>query len=107
MRGKVYYDQKFAGIVERNDGEYRFTYDQDYLTHAEAFPISLTLPLRNEPYRSRVLFAFFDGLIPEGWLLDIAVKNWKLSSSDRFLLLLSVCNDCIGAVRVLLDEEKI
>lgn len=42
----------------------------------------------------------FDGLIPEGWLLDIAMKNWKLNHDDRFGLLLTVCKDSIGDVRI-------
>ena len=104
MHGKVYFDEKFAGILERGDGEFLFTYDPSYLTAPCALPISLTLPLRSEPYISRTLFPFFDGLIPEGWLLDLAVKNWKINPNDRYSLLLTVCNDCIGAVRVIGEQ---
>jgi len=50
------------------------------------------------------LFSFFDGLIPEGWLLDIAEKNWKLDPRDRMGLLLACCRDCIGAVSI--EEER-
>jgi serine/threonine-protein kinase HipA len=46
------------------------------------------------------MFPFFDGLIPEGWLLDVAEKSWKLNSRDRMGLLLACCKDCIGAVSV-------
>jgi serine/threonine-protein kinase HipA len=46
------------------------------------------------------LFPFFDGLIPEGWLLDIAVDHWKVKANDRFELLLTTCRDSIGAVTV-------
>jgi len=46
------------------------------------------------------LFPFFDGLIPEGWLLDIAEKNWKLDMRDRMSILLVTCRDCIGAVSI-------
>jgi HipA-like protein len=45
----------------------------------DARPVSLTLPIREAPYLSRVLFPFFDGLIPEGWLLDIAEKTGNLT----------------------------
>jgi len=47
------------------------------------------------------LFAFFEGLIPEGWLLDIAVTTWKINKNDRMGLLLACCRDCIGAVSVI------
>ena len=63
-------------------------------------PISLTLPLQEKPFTSKILFPFFDGLIPEGWLLDIAQNNWKLNPRDRMGLLIACCKDCIGAVSV-------
>ena len=53
-----------------------------------------------QKYFSNVLFPFFDGLIPEGWLLEIAVQKWKLNRKDRMGLLLTVCEDTIGAVSV-------
>jgi serine/threonine-protein kinase HipA len=46
------------------------------------------------------MFPFFDGLIPEGWLLVIAQKTWKVDARDRMGLLLTVCRDPIGAVHV-------
>lgn len=75
-------------------------YDKAYAAQLNARPVSLTLPVREAPYSSNVLFPFFDGLIPEGWLLDIAEKNWKLNPRDRMGLLLACCKDCIGAVSV-------
>lgn len=101
--GKVFFKNFYAGIVWQDDGadeEYGFEYDINYLAKRDAEPVSFTLPLRREPYKSRVLFPYFDGLIPEGWLLDITVKNWKLNPTDRMQLLLTACKDCIGAVSV-------
>lgn len=46
------------------------------------------------------MFPFFDGLIPEGWLLVIAQKTWKVDPRDRMGLLLTVCKDPIGAAHV-------
>jgi serine/threonine-protein kinase HipA len=63
-------------------------------------PISLTLPLQEKSFTNKILFPFFDGLIPEGWLLDIVQNNWKLNPRDRMGLLLACCKDCIGAVSV-------
>ena len=67
--------------------------------------MSLTLPLSDEPYHETVLFPFFDGLIPEGWLLNIAESSWKINQRDRMSLLLACCKDCIGAVSVIPVEE--
>lgn len=33
-------------------------------------------------------------------LLGIVERNWKIDGKDRFALLLTACNDCIGDVRV-------
>lgn len=75
--GFVRVQGKYAGRLQETDNGYRFQYDADYLQTANALAVSLTLPLRAEPYESHTLFPFFDGLIPEGWLLQVAVDNWK------------------------------
>jgi serine/threonine-protein kinase HipA len=103
-RGRVYFQDKFAGIITEDDNGYTFCYDEKYLNDAEAKVISLTMPLRKEPYHSPGMIPFFDGLIPEGWLLGIAEVNWKTNPQDRMGLLLKFCNNNIGAVRV--TEEK-
>ena len=99
-KGIVYYNNIECGIILENDDGYIFRYDQNWLEDPLAKPISLTLPLQKEEFFSKTLFSFFDGLIPEGWLLEIAVNKWKLNRKDRMGLLLTVCNDTIGAVSV-------
>jgi serine/threonine-protein kinase HipA len=89
-----------AGWLWQDENGYHFVYDEWYRTVLDAEPISKTMPIRETPYTSKVLFPFFDGLIPEGWLLQIAEKNWKLNPRDRMGLLLACCKDCIGAVSV-------
>lgn len=96
---------QLAGILTEEDEDYTFAYDEGYLARRDALPISRLLPLRKEPYRDKRLFPFFDGLIPEGWLLDIAEKTWKLDARDRMGLLLACCRDCIGAASVLPVDE--
>jgi len=101
-------DKQMAGWLTQDDAGYHFEYDTTYLSQQDARPISLTLPLREAIYTSNILFPFFDGLIPEGYLLDIAEKNWKLNPRDRMGLLLACCKDCIGAVSVeeVKEEDK-
>lgn len=100
-QGKVYYKNHLAGIVtETDDGQYIFQYDNQYvMDHPDNF-ITFTMPVRAEPYTEQRLFPFFEGLIPEGWLLEIASRHWKINRSDRMGLLLACCKDCIGAVSV-------
>lgn len=106
-QASVLYDKLVAGkLTETDDGEYIFQYDPVYVEGKESEPITLTMPIRLEPYTDKRLFAFFEGLIPEGWLLDIASKNWKLNPNDRMGLLLACCQNCIGAVSIHAIEEK-
>ena len=97
-----------AGILTEDENGYTFQYTPEFLASDKAEAISLTLPLTKQPYQNKVLFPFFDGLIPEGWLLNIAEKNWKIDGRDRMSLLLACCKDCIGAVGVepLFKEEE-
>lgn len=99
---------QMAGWLTQDDTGYHFEYAPAYLSQTDVKPVSLTLPLQEKVYTSNVLFPFFDGLIPEGWLLDIAEKNWKLNPRDRMGLLLACCKDCIGAVSVeeVKEEDK-
>src|SRR5690606_36506540 len=102
---KIHFQDQLAGILIEGDNGYSFCYVKDYLNSGHPKAISLTLPISEHPYHSKVLFPFFDGLIPEGWLLEIGEKNWKLNPRDRFELLINLCRDTIGAVSVIPMEE--
>ena len=82
-----------AGILTEDEDGYTFQYDTEFLQSDVAEAVSLTLPLTEKAYHDK-------GLIPEGWLLDIAEKNWKIDARDRMSLLLACCKDCIGAVGI-------
>lgn len=99
-KGLVYIQNACAGSIAETEEGYTFAYHTDYLGNEKAPSVSLTLPLRETEYRSTILFPFFDGLIPEGWLLSIVSRNWKIDLTDRFGLLLSACKDCMGDVSI-------
>jgi len=103
---KIYVENNLAGeLIEEVEGDYTFLYSSDYLEDPFSKNVSLTLPKRSDVYRSATLFPFFDGLIPEGWLLDLGIINWKLNPHDRMGLLLTLCKDCIGNVSVISYDE--
>ena len=104
--GSVFFKNEFAGIIQETDDGFEFHYTEEYLSNPLSKPVSLTLPLQQKAYTSKVLFPFFDGLIPEGWLLTIAVSNWKIKPNDRFGLLLTLCKDCIGCVSITAKEME-
>ena len=104
-RAEILLQDHSVGMLEELEHGYRFSYRSEHLQNPQALPVSLTLPLREEPYEDKRLFPFFDGLIPEGWLLQIAETTWKLDPRDRMGLLMACCRDCIGAVGVIPMKE--
>ena len=102
-QANIFMHNKLAGVLTEDENGYTFQYDEEYFVKESSTPISLTFPMGSEfnfPFTSNVLFPFFDGLIPEGWLLDVAERSWKINPKDRMGLLMSCCKDCIGAVSV-------
>ena len=96
----VYVRETLAGVLRETDEGYSFAYDEKYLMAPGSTNVSLTLPKQSAEYTSKTLFAFFDGLIPEGWLLSVVTHNWKLDPADRFGILLVACHDPIGNVSI-------
>ena len=105
-KANVFLKDKIAGYLSETEDGYEFVYDAEYLKDKDSEAVSLTLPLSNKPYVSSVMIPFFDGLIPEGWLLEVAEKNWKLNQRDRMGLLLACCKDCIGAVSIVESQNN-
>ncbi len=104
--GKVYCRGALAGRLEEGPEGYRFTYDAGYLASARPRPISLTLPIRGEPYTSRYLPPFFFGLLAEGILKETQCRKLKLDENDHFGRLLKTAHsDTIGDVTVVEEQE--
>lgn len=105
-KAKVFVNNDFAGtLVETDEGHFIYEYDDNYLLNPNNKSVSLTLPKEKQRHFSKTFFPFFDGLIPEGWLLDLGVKNWKINPHDRMGLLLHLCSECIGNVSIQSDER--
>ncbi|HEV7382535.1 MAG TPA: HipA N-terminal domain-containing protein [Dyadobacter sp.] len=101
-QAKIFYGDIQAGrLTETDDGLYEFQYLEQYIQNYPNQFLTFSMPVVATVYKDKRLFAFFDGLIPEGWLLDIASKSWKVNVNDRMGLLLACCQNCIGAVSVI------
>ncbi len=102
MKGEVYNNGVFAGILERDAaGAYIFTYDAHYFATKENPPISLTLAKSSRQHRSEYLFPFFYGLLSEGVNKDIQCRLLKIDEQDDFTRLLETAgDDTIGAITV-------
>lgn len=98
-RAKVYLNDTLCGILTEDHEGYHFQYTAEYVATGSA-PLAPTMPLKTEEYVKEFMFPVFDGLIPEGWMLDIVDRNWKVNPRDRMRLLLLCCKDCIGNISV-------
>jgi len=100
-RARVLLNGTVAGTLEQTSSGYLFSYERDYLANPDAKPVSLTLPLRKEPFLSPRLFPFFVGLLAEGNLKDLQCRIYKIDPDDDFTRLIKTTrDDVIGAVTV-------
>ncbi|MEN8154794.1 MAG: HipA N-terminal domain-containing protein [Acidobacteriota bacterium] len=96
-RAEIFFHNIPAGILEETTkNNFRFTYHISY----SGEPVSLTMPVRNEPYQYSVFPSFFDGLLPEGLMLEALLRQLKIDRNDSFSQLCAVGKDMVGAVTV-------
>jgi serine/threonine-protein kinase HipA len=97
-RADVSFNRRAAGqLIEETPGtSYVFAYDPLY----DGPPVSLTMPVRPEPYLFSEFPPFFEGLLPEGMQLEGLLHHGKIARDDRFSQLLAVGADTVGAVTV-------
>ena|SRR5579862_4971553 len=100
-KARVLMNNAFAGILEEIDAQhYRFTYTVDY----QGSPVSLSMPLEKLSYEFAAFPPFFEGLLPEGAMLEALLRKYKLDKEDYFGQLLKVGHDVVGAATI---EEMI
>jgi serine/threonine-protein kinase HipA len=108
-KAEVYMNGVFAGMLEEIETKkgisYVFTYDESYRT-SKGIPLSVTMPTTTAAYESKDLHNFFNGLIPEGWLLSLAARKFGVNTKDRMGLLLSLCEQNIGAAEIKSDVDQ-
>lgn len=86
-----------AGILEElQGGTYQFTYFDEY----QGAAVSLTMPLNNKSYHFNGFPPFFEGLLPEGIMLEALLRKYKIDRNDYFGQLMLVGQDVVGAVTI-------
>ena len=99
----VYVHGNRAGILtEMNANEYYFEYNENYQGEA----VSLTMPVNHRKYGYKSFPPFFEGLLPEGIMLEGLLRIVKIDKNDYFSQLIATGNDLVGAVTVKLLEDE-
>lgn len=102
-QASVFYNGFLAGTLTKTRDGFIFTYDEIYLASMRP-AIALTLPKRQEPYKSKELFPFFEGLLPEGENRKLYCMSLKIDPRDSYRLLLKLAGkETIGAITVMED----
>lgn len=89
------------GVLKLINGKMEFTYDESTKT-----PISLSLPLQQEPFKEKACRAFFGGLLPENPnMRELLAQKYNINVNDDFKLLEQIGRDCAGAISFHKIEE--
>jgi HipA-like protein len=104
---QIFYNGRLAGVLSKSSGVYRFAYDKAYLSAAGSRPVSLTLPLREAPYESDVLFPVFANLLSEGANKAMQARLLKIDEDDYFGFLLATAGgDRVGPLTIKEDHAS-
>jgi serine/threonine-protein kinase HipA len=96
-KAEIYQQGVLAGLLEEIDrSHYRFAYVGGY----RGEPISLTLPLLEQPYEFNGFPAVFEGLLPEGLQLEALLRIHKVDKGDLFQQVLIVGADVVGSLTI-------
>jgi serine/threonine-protein kinase HipA len=99
---KVFMHGIYAGILEEIERgrKYKFKYNSKY----SGEPISLTMPAEKKEYDFDLFPPLFDGLLPEGVMLEALLRQNKIDKDDYLSQIIAVGSDLVGAVTVKASE---
>ena len=99
----VYLNNDLIGYLNKDDnGGFSFQYDKD----AEQ-PLSISLPLKEEPFTNKECRGFFNGLLPESEQVRVNIgKRYGINPKNDFSILNAIGYDCAGAVSFFKDMPK-
>lgn len=86
-------------------GGLSFTYNRTWLSTPGVRPISLSLPLIEQPFTGDIVYNFFDNLLPDNQQIRARIQaKFQIATNQPFDLLASIGRDCVGAIQ-LIDNE--
>jgi len=103
----VYWESRLVGHLEQDANRFLvFRYASEWLTSSTRSPISLSLPLQEEPFLNNKAAPFFSNLLPETGVRALIAQRLGVSVGNDFKLLEALGGDCAGALSLLLPEQK-
>jgi serine/threonine-protein kinase HipA len=99
----VFLNSRLVGQLRReSSGAISFQYDGSWIEWPSAMPVSLSLPVREQPYSGAPVLAVFENLLPdnEGLRRQVAARA-RAEGTDAYSLLGAIGHDCVGALQFL------
>lgn len=94
-------------LHKSTSGAIDFQYDPSWLGWQHTFPISMSLPLREDRYAGEPVSAVFDNLLPDNVQIRRRLaERVKAKGDDAYSLLAAIGRDCVGALQFLPEGTK-
>ena len=104
----VYLRRQLVGqLIQDEHGQMAFYYAASWLNHAEAVPLSHSLPLRKERFNRNECRGFFAGVLPDESKREVIAKNLGISARNDFAMLEQIGGECAGAVTFIPTGESL
>jgi len=104
----VFLNSRLVGQLRREtSGAISFQYDQSWREWESALSVSLSLPMREQPYIGAPVLAVFENLLPDNERLrrQIAARA-RAEGTDAYSLLAAIGHDCVGALQFLPRDSQ-
>lgn len=101
----VFLNGRLVGTLRREStGAVDFQYAPDWLSWENSFPISLSLPFREDRYVGAKVINVFDNLLPDNDSIRKKIaERVAAEGTDAYSLLMALGHDCVGALQFLPD----
>jgi len=95
-------------LSKASSGAVSFQYHPSWLSRSGSRAISLSMPLRRDPYHGELAYNFFDNLLPDNEEIRSRIQSRFQAETKRpFDLLSKIGGDCVGAIQLYAPEATL
>ncbi len=108
-RLRVYQNGELVGYLSKQpSGAVEFLYAEAWLSNERAYPVSLSLPLREDAFKGAAVLAVFENLLPDSQdLRSRVVEKVGAEGTDAYSLLAQIGRDCVGALQFFPEDTDV
>jgi serine/threonine-protein kinase HipA len=105
---RVLLNNRLVGhLLKEASGAISFRYDESWLSWSNTFPISMSLPLREDAFRGERVVAVCENLLPDSEILRRRVaEKVGAKGTDAYSLLSQIGRDCVGALQFIPEDDQ-